>query len=329
MQEEPLIKVKDLKKWFPARKGFFTTLFSKKAEWIRAVDGISFNIGEKEVFCLAGESGCGKTTTARVMLRLIEPTAGEMYFQGRNIFPLDKKEMRKLRRELQIIFQDPYESLNPRMTVFDIVAEPLEVNRLTTTDTEKNERVFQMLEDVELTPSKEFADRLPHELSGGQRQRVAIAKALVVNPKFIAADEPVSMLDISIRTEVLNLMLDLMKKYNLTYLYITHDLAQARYIGERIAIMYLGKIMEMGPMEDIITNPLNPYTKVLISNVPVPDPTLERRRIIIKKETPNPINIPPGCRFNPRCPYAKDMCHKEEPELREAKKNHYTACHLF
>ena len=327
--EEPLVRVRNLKKWFPARKGFFTTLFSKELEWVRAVDGISFDIQEQEVLCLAGESGCGKTTTARVMLRLIEPTEGEMYFEGCNVFLLDRKEMRRLRRKLQIIFQDPYESLNPRMTVFDIVAEPLEVNKLTATDEEKKERVFKTLEDVELAPPKDFADRFPHALSGGQRQRVAIAKALVVNPRFVAADEPVSMLDISIRTEVLNLMLDLRKKYNLTYLYITHDLAQARYVGERIAIMYLGRIMEMGPMEEVITDPLNPYTKVLISNVPVPDPTLKRRRILIKKETPDPINIPPGCRFNPRCPYTESICLKEEPELRETTKNHYTACHLF
>lgn len=327
--EEPLVRVRNLKKWFPARKGFFTTLFSKELEWVRAVDGISFDIQEQEVLCLAGESGCGKTTTARVMLRLIEPTEGEMYFEGCNVFLLDRKEMRRLRRKLQIIFQDPYESLNPRMTVFDIVAEPLEVNKLTATDEEKEDRVFKTLEDVELAPPKDFADRFPHALSGGQRQRVAIAKALVVNPRFVAADEPVSMLDISIRTEVLNLMLDLRKKYNLTYLYITHDLAQARYVGERIAIMYLGRIMEMGPMEEVITDPLNPYTKVLISNVPVPDPTLKRRRILIKKETPDPINIPPGCRFNPRCPYTESICLKEEPELRETTKNHYTACHLF
>jgi peptide/nickel transport system ATP-binding protein len=241
---------------------------------------------------------------------------------------MNRKEFRKLRCEMQIVFQDPYESLDPRMTVFDLLAEPLEVNRIAQARRQKEERIYKVLDAVRLIPPKDFARRFPHELSGGQRQRVVIARALILQPRFMVADEPVSMLDASVRTEILNLLFDLRSRYNLTYMYITHDLAQARYVGDRLIIMYLGKIMEKGPVEDIIKDPIHPYTRALISHVPVPDPTLKRERIHVKGETPSPIDMPSGCRFHPRCPYMKEICREEEPKL-EAHGSRYSACHFF
>ena len=320
--EEELV-VKDLRKWFTRSRGFF----SREKEHIKAVDGISFKIRKGEVICLAGESGCGKTTTGRLVLRLIEPTSGEVLLHGVDIHSLAKEELRRMRPEMQMIFQDPYESLDPRMDVFSILAEPLEVNQTHTGYREVSRRVHEVLEDVRLVPIEEFIHRFPHELSGGQRQRVAIARALMLKPRFIVADEPVSMLDASIRTEIMNLLKDLREEYDLTFLFITHDLAQARYIGDRLIVMYLGKIVEQGPMEEVLREPIHPYTKALISNVPIPDPTLERKRILVEGETPTPINLPKGCRFFPRCKEAGVRCELEEPDLVQVNPEHWVACH--
>jgi len=324
--KETVVKVIDLKKWFPVTKGFFSTILSREQSFVRAVDGVSFEIKRGEVFGLAGESGSGKTTTGRLILRLIEATGGKIYFEGKDITTFSEKEFKKIRRKMQIIFQDPYESLNPRMTISSLVAEPLVVQGLSS-DVES--KVRKGLEDVELIPAEEFLYRFPHELSGGQRQRVAVARTLVLDPEFIVADEPVSMLDVSIRAEVLNLMLDLVKKFNLSLLYITHDLALARHMCDRIAVMYLGKVMEIASAEKVVYEPLHPYTEALISAVPVPDPMSARSEVVIKGEIPSPINPPLGCRFHTRCPVMiGEICRTKEPPLIDVGNEHYVACHL-
>lgn len=325
-----VIKAENLRKWFPIKLGFFRSVFSKEQLFVRAVDGISFNIKKAEIFGLAGESGSGKTTTGRLVLKLIEPTGGKIYFQGSDITELGGAKMKALRRNMQIIFQDPYESLNPRMTVRDIVSEPVRLLESEADSREVARRTSKILEDVELTPASEFALRYPHELSGGQRQRVAVARAFIISPQFIVADEPVSMLDVSIRAEILHLMMSLVEREGASFLYITHDLALSRHMCDRLAIMYLGKIMEMSDTEKVIFEPLHPYTKALIEAVPVPDPTARRVETVIKGEIPSPVNPPAGCRFHTRCPaYIGDICRTKEPQLIDVGKKHYVACHLY
>jgi peptide/nickel transport system ATP-binding protein len=330
MAQDIVLNVENLVKWFPVRMGFLSTIFSRKALFVRAVDNISFDIKRGEIYGLAGESGSGKTTTGRLLIRLIEPTSGKIEFHGNNITTLSEGDLKPLRQKMQIVFQDPYESLNPRMTINDILAEPLQVQGLGHSESETMEKVYKTLEDVDLVPPEEFVFRYPHELSGGQRQRVATGRAFVLNPEFIVADEPVSMLDVSIRAEILNLMSALVEKTGASFLYITHDLALARHMCDRIAVMYLGKIMEKGPTEKMVYEPLHPYTRALISAVPVPDPLMKRSDIVIKGEIPSPVNPPSGCRFHTRCPIAQfPQCKEKEPPLSDYGDGHFAACHLI
>jgi peptide/nickel transport system ATP-binding protein len=346
-----VVVVNDLEVWFPVRKGFIESLVSKEQKWVKAVDGVSFKIKEREIFCLVGESGCGKTTTGKAILRLVEPTGGKVLYQGEDgglakklaadpktkkmvqaggidVRALPKDRMKKLRQKMQIIFQDPYESLNPKQSIYDIVAEPLVVNNLGANESEREKRVQKALEDAGLRPPSSFMWRYPHEVSGGQRQRVGVAGALVLDPNFLVADEPISMLDVSIRSEILRLMLDLRDKKNLTYLFITHDLGVAYVFSDRIGIMYLGKIVELGPTEEVIKEPRHPYTKALISVVPKPDPSAKQEKIILKGERPDPSNIPKGCRFHPRCPFAMDVCKEKQPGPVHVSKEHWVSCWL-
>ena len=325
MSSEVIVAVEDLQKWYPVRTGFIQALLQKEPQYVKAVDGVSFYIKKGEIYGLAGESGCGKTTTAKLILRLIDPTGGEVNFKRRDILVLGKREMKEFRKRAQIIFQDPYESLDPRMTIFDFVAEALIVHNIGDIEA----RVAEALEKAELTPPQEYFYRLPHELSGGQRQRVAIARAMILNPDFIVADEPVSMLDVSIRTSILDLMVKIRDEMGISYLYITHDLATAKQVCDRLGIMYLGKLVEEAPIEELIDEPLHPYSKALIAAVPVPDPEGKKSKAVISGEVPNPINLPSGCRFHPRCPEAMEICTREEPPLIEVHEGHRIACHLW
>ncbi len=330
---KPIVSVKNLKKYYPLKKGLLYTILMGEKEYVKAVDGVSFEIYEKEIFVLAGETGSGKTTTGKVLVGLEKPTEGEIYFKDQNISRLNPKEWKRkgLRRKIQMIFQDPYESLNPRSKIYDILAEPLIVNKAVETREELDEKIMRKLEEVKLIPPDEFAFRYPHQLSGGQRQRVVIARGMILDPEFVVADEPVSMLDVSIRIDILNLLNSFREKYGVSYLYITHDLATARYIGDRIGILYLGQIVETGPVEEVIQNPKHPYTQALISAIPIPDPEYARRKEIIelKGEIPSPINPPKGCRLHPRCPFAMDICSKKEPPMIEVGKGHQASCWLY
>lgn len=325
---EPFLKVEGLRKWFPVKRSFSEIMHGGREEYVRAVDNISFEVEKGSVFVLAGESGSGKTTVARLILRAIEPDAGSVLFEGVDVTKLDDKKLKKFRTDAQMVHQDPYASIDPRMRILDIVMEPLSIHKLGS-KSEQRERVIKALEEVRLEPAAEIATRYPHMLSGGQRQRVALARALVLKPKFIVADEPVSMLDISIRAEILELMKDLQEKHSITFLYITHDLSTARYIGKNIAIMYLGKIVERGPIDKVLLNPLHPYTQALIDAVSEPDPNnrFVEKKVRIKTDTAAEI-LRAGCNFEPRCPYAMDAC-KNEPGLLEVEESHYVSCFLY
>lgn len=329
LDTEYLVKVENLKKWFPVQQGFLETLLAQQIEYIRAVDGVSFKIRRGEVFGLAGESGSGKTTTGRLLVRLIEPTEGRIEFDGIDLLSLGGKEMRQMRQRMQVIFQDPTASLNPRMKVGEGIGHGLEIHGLAR-GVEKRERVLEMMERVGLTPAATLYEKFPHQLSGGQRQRAVIARALVTHPDLIVADEPIAMADVSVRALLLELMMDLKRDFNLTYVFITHDLATAKYICDRIAVMYLGKIVEVGPLHEVFRKPLHPYTAALLSAVPVPNPKVRREKMIPRGEIPDPVNPPSGCRFHPRCPFAERICREEVPPLEclPGDYRHVAACHF-
>ncbi|NMB20590.1 MAG: dipeptide ABC transporter ATP-binding protein [Firmicutes bacterium] len=322
VKNENLLEVKNLVKHFPIRQGI---IFSKQIGAVQAVDDISFNVEKGETLGLVGESGCGKTTAGRCILRLIEPTSGEVRFDGKNVPSLQKEELRELRKEMQIIFQDPYGSLNPRMTVGDIIGEPLHIHNLAK-GAAKEKRVREILETVGL--SAFHARRFPHEFSGGQRQRIGIARALAVSPRLIICDEPVSALDVSIQAQVINLLQDLQAEFGLTYLFIAHDLSVVKHISDRVAVMYLGKIVELTGKTELYKNPKHPYTQALLSAIPEADPTIKKERILLKGDVPSPINPPSGCRFHTRCPKVMDICRVQEPAFVDSGDGHFVACHL-
>jgi oligopeptide transport system ATP-binding protein len=321
MAETLLLEVKHLKKHFPIKGG----VFSKTIGYVYAVDDINFTLEKGETLGLVGESGCGKSTTGRTILRLIEPTDGAIYFEGQDITTLDKSAMRALRREMQIIFQDPYASLNPRMTVGSIIGEPLEIHKIAR-GSEKEERVASLLQKVGLRA--EDMRKYPHEFSGGQRQRIGIARALALNPKLIVCDEPVSALDVSIQAQVINLLEDLQAEFGLSYLFIAHNLNVVEHISNRVAVMYLGQIVELASDEELYKNPQHPYTEALLSAVPIPDPTVKKKRIILEGDVPSPINPPKGCHFHTRCMYKDKICEEVEPEFKDIGGGHWVACHF-
>ena len=320
VKTETIVEAKALKQHFPVYGG----ITRRQVAAVKAVDGVDFKIARKETFGLVGESGCGKTTTGRCILRLIEPTAGQVLFNGTDIISLSRKELAKVRRNMQLVFQDPFSSLDPRMTVSEIIGEPLRIHKIGT-GKEREETVLDLIRKVELEPA--HATRYPHELSGGQKQRVAIARALSLNPEFVVADEPVASLDVSIRAAVLNLMKRLQEEFGLSYLFISHDLSVVRYICHQVAVMYLGKIVELGDVDHIFDNPIHPYTQALLSAVPIPDPKSKSKRIVLTGDVPSPLNPPPGCRFHPRCRDKKGRCSSDEPHFTDFGNGHLVACH--
>ena len=322
-QREALLRVEGLKKYFPIRRG----VFQRHVGDVKAVDGVSFNVYRGETLGLVGESGCGKTTTGRTIIRLYEPTEGHVYFEGTDLAQIKGRELRQIRRKMQMIFQDPYASLSPRMNVLGIVGEPLEVHNAARGQ-ERKDRVAQLLEMVGLDPA--YMSRYPHEFSGGQRQRIGLARSLALNPDLIICDEPISALDVSIQAQVVNLLEDLQDQLGLTYMFIAHDLSMVRHISDRVAVMYRGKIVELTDRETLYSNPLHPYTQALLSAVPVPDPFIEerRQRIILEGDLPSPADPPVGCNFNTRCPVAIDTCFEVDPEFVEVEEGHHCACHL-
>ncbi len=328
MDANVIIEAKDLKVHFELKKSIMGDLLGKDHRLLRAVDGVSFQVRKGEILSLVGESGCGKTTTGKALLGLVKPTEGAVFFRGQEIKEYDRKGMKQFRRKAQMIFQDPYQSVNPRDRVMDIVAEPLDIHRLVRSEGERQEKVAQALELAGMIPPQDFFERFPHELSGGQRQRVVIASSIILEPDFLVADEPVSMLDASIRTEILSLMLDLRGKRGLSYLFITHDLSLAWLISHRIAIMYLGKIMEIGGADQLIHRGVHPYTRALTSVMPLPGVRKEGPRPILPGEIPSPMEELAGCKFSGRCPRAEKLCQQECPQLMEAEADHYVACHF-
>jgi len=327
MSSEVILETRNIKKWFSIRSGLLSGILSShQREYVKAVDGMDITVRKGEIFAVVGESGCGKTTLARLILRLEEPTDGEIWFDGTEISKMPEHEFRQYRTRIQMIFQDPYGSLNSNMRIGDIVSEPLRVQNIYSSAQEEFEQVKRSLENVGMIPAEDFIDRYPHELSGGQRQRVAIAAALSLNPDVLIADEPVSMLDVSMRGQILKLLLELRERMGITIVFITHNLAVAKQMADRIAVTYLGKVVETGNAKQIIDEPNHPYTKALVSVVPVPDPEDPREKLLLTGETPNPIDLPTGCRFHPRCPFAKASCTEVEPELQQLPDGRMVTC---
>lgn len=321
MEQEVILRVENLKKYFPIKGGFF----SKTIGNVKAVDGVSLEVRKGETLGIVGESGCGKSTTGRAILQLLKPTGGKVYFKDQDLSKLSKKEMRALRPKMQLIFQDPYSSLNPRMTVGQIIGEALIDHKMATKENLRE----KVLEVMDLCGLAEYQiDRFPHEFSGGQRQRIGIARALALDPEFIVADEPVSALDVSIQAQIINLLVKLQKEKGFSYMFISHDLSVVEHLCQRVGVMYLGSMVELADKDELFDNPLHPYTKALLSAIPIPDPTIKRDRIILTGDIPSPANPPKGCKFHTRCPYATDKCKKEAPEYREIKEGHFVACHI-